>query len=57
MQTAVPGGDAALCSGGRGIGVGGVLVIRCKGFLVVVMESKAVVISLDPIWFPEIMSN
>lgn len=33
------------------------MVIRRKGFLVVVMESSAVVISVDPIWFPGIMCD
>ena len=33
------------------------LVIRCKEFLVVVMESSAVVISVDPVWFPGIVCD
>lgn len=33
------------------------LVIRCKEFLVVVMEFSAVVISVDPVWFPGIVCD
>lgn len=55
LKRAVPGCDKASlpCSGGAGLrGWGDLGYIRCKGFLVVAIDSSAVVISVDPIWFP-----